>query len=299
MTGGAAVVGLGEVGRVFVEDLRAQGIRIVGAWDTAFANSTSRASLAARELGLSTATSAAESLELADLVVSAVTAGNCVEAAREAASFLRPDAWFLDVNSASPAHKRAAAEEISAGGGRYVEVALMAPIEPRRLAAPFALGGPHAESFLMIAKDWGILHASLASEAIGRAAATKLCRSVIVKGLEAIFTESLLAARRYGVVSDVLDSLSNILPQGDWESLASYFISRSAVHGIRRAEEMEEAAATVADVGIEPLMAQATALRQRKTARMSDGAESLPSRASELLDFLLERSAPYNTFAEW
>lgn len=282
----AAIIGLGEVGRVFVEDLRAHGISDVRSWDTAFHDPTSRAGRNALDLGLDPSMSLGIVLDGADLVVSAVTAANCVAAATEASRWLQPEAWFVDLNSASPAHKQAAASAVGAVGGRYVEVALMSPIEPRRLAAPFLLGGPQAGPFLEVAQGWGILNASVASGTVGRAAATKLCRSVIVKGLEALFTESLVSARGYGVEREVLASLSNILPPADWESIAGYFIGRSVVHGVRRAEEMEEAAATVTDAGIEPWMSRATVARQRWAAQQRS---DVPTSTVELLDALRAR----------
>jgi Domain of unknown function (DUF1932) len=95
----------------------------------------------------------------------------------------------------------------------------------------------------------------------------------MIKGVEALLTESMLAAREWGVEGRVLESLSNLLPSDDWEALATYMISRSLVHGTRRAEEMREAAHTVAATGIEPLMSDATARRQDWAATYRDAEE--------------------------
>ena len=165
----------------------------------------------------------------------------------------------------------------------------MSPIGPRRLASPFLLGGPHAEHFAAIANSYGLTDITVFSDTVGRAAAVKLSRSVIVKGLEAIFTESMLTARYYGVEAEVLDSLSNILPEADWDALAAYFISRSMLHGVRRSEEMVEAAATVADAGVEPLMARATVERQSWAAAHAGTYEhsgELDSTTAQLVDVL-------------
>ncbi|MBB2891823.1 DUF1932 domain-containing protein [Flexivirga oryzae] len=261
-----AVIGLGEVGRVMVEDLRGTGDVDCAAWDVAFADEMSTASRNARDLGLPPASSAPAAVAGADLVICAVTAARSVEAARAASVGIAPGAWFVDVNSSSPGHKQQSAESIDRAGGRYVEAGLMSPIEPHRIASSFLLGGPHAAEFAADADRWGFSRVRVVSDRVGRAAATKLCRSVVVKGLEALFTESLLAARQYGVERDVLASLSNILPDADWEQIAAYFVARSVQHGVRRAEEMEEAATTVRDVGVEPWMAGATVHRQRWAA---------------------------------
>jgi len=269
-----ALLGLGEAGRTFAEDLRVAGIRDLSSWDVAFADPDSRASRNAAELGIARAGSAPASVAGADLVVSAVTAGQCLAAAESVLPGLAPGAWFFDLNSSSPGHKQAAAAVVDAAGGRYVEAALMSPIGPQRLASPFLLGGPHAAVFADQAATYGIGDATVVSDDVGRAAATKLCRSVVVKGLESLLTESLLTARRFGVERDVLDSLPNILPPADWEAVAGYFISRSLQHGKRRSEEMEEAAATVAEAGIDPWMSAATVERQRWAAQFPEALEA-------------------------
>jgi 3-hydroxyisobutyrate dehydrogenase-like beta-hydroxyacid dehydrogenase len=261
-----ALIGLGEVGRVFAEDLRAAGVRDITSWDTAFADPSSPASLNAATLGLARAGSAPAAVAGADLVVSAVTAAQCVRAAESVLPGLGSGTWFFDLNSASPGHKQTAAAAVDATGARYVEAALMSPIGPRRLASPFLLGGPHARAFADAASGFGLVDVMPVSDDVGRAAATKLCRSVVVKGLESLLTESLLTARRFGVEREVLDSLPNILPPADWEAIAGYFISRSLQHGRRRSEEMEEAAATVAEAGIDPWMSLAAVERQKWAA---------------------------------
>ena len=261
-----ALIGLGEVGRTFAEDLRAVGIDLA-AWDTAFPDPASPASRNALTLDLTPSGSARDAVTGADLVVSAVTAAQCVAAAESVASGALPGTWFFDLNSSSPGHKQSAYAAVDASGGRYVEAALMSPIGPRRLASPFLLGGAHASAFAAVATQFGIADVTVVSDEVGRAAATKLCRSVIVKGLESLLAESLLTARQFGVERDVLDSLPNILPPADWEAVAGYFIGRSLQHGKRRSEEMEEAAATVAEAGVEPHMSLAAVQRQRWAAQ--------------------------------
>jgi 3-hydroxyisobutyrate dehydrogenase-like beta-hydroxyacid dehydrogenase len=264
------LIGLGEVGTVFAEDLAARGHTDLVAWDTAFTDPGSAASRAAAALPVVTAAAAGAAAGGAGLVISAVTAANCHPAAAAVAPGLAPGAWFFDLNSSSPGHKRQAARAVEQAGGRYVEAALMSPVAARRLASPFLLGGPHAAGFAAAAGPWGLSDLTVYSPEVGRAAATKLCRSVIVKGLESLLTESLLAARGYGVEKEVLDSLSNILPPADWQEIAAYFIARSLLHGRRRSEEMAEAAATVEEAGVEPLMSLAASERQRRAASHAD-----------------------------
>jgi 3-hydroxyisobutyrate dehydrogenase-like beta-hydroxyacid dehydrogenase len=258
-----ALIGLGEVGTVIAEELRGLAI---SAWDVAFDDPHSAVSRRVETLDVAACSNTVDAVRGADLVISAVTAANAVSAAVAAAPGIEESAWFLDLNSSSPERKESAAIAIEQAGGRYVEAAVMSPIEPKRLAAPMLLGGPHAAAFAEFAAELGFTGLEPYAETIGLAAATKLCRSVVIKGLEALLTESMLAARSWGVEDRVLDSLSNLLP-GDWHALAPYMISRSLEHGTRRAEEMREAAMTVSGAGVTPTMSDAVALRQEWAAQ--------------------------------
>jgi 3-hydroxyisobutyrate dehydrogenase-like beta-hydroxyacid dehydrogenase len=283
---GIALLGYGEVGQVLAADLGARGATDLAAWDRLYADPASAPRQAAlRQPGLVVATGLGAALAGRGLVISAVTAGECVAAAVEAATTIAPGAFYLDLNSVAPASKIEAAEAIAAAGARYVEAAVMSPIEPRRIASPILLGGPHADAFLPHAQALGFAGATVFDARLGRASAAKMCRSVMVKGMEALLTEALVAARHYGVEATVLASLGDLFPLGDWERLGAYMIARSLQHGRRRAEEMREVAHTVAAAGLVPWMSGACAQRQDWAA--DRGIPANPAGLPALLDALL------------
>jgi hypothetical protein len=80
--------------------------------------------------------------------------------------------------------------------------------------------------------------------------------------------ECFLAAQRAGITQEVAASLHNNYPTLDWDKVISYNLERMASHGIRRADEMEQVAVTLAELGIEPLMASATVARQRQMGEL-------------------------------
>ncbi len=162
----------------------------------------------------------------------------------------------------------------------------MSPIAPRRMESSILLGGPHADSFLPVAESLGFTGVRCYSAEFGRASAAKMCRSVIIKGMEALITEALLPARRFGVESEVLGSLQDLLPGVDWTSQARYLIARSLAHGTRRAEEMREVAETVRAAGLEPLMSDACAKRQGWTPQFAVSLGEAP--LADMLDAMLE-----------
>ena len=256
-----ALIGFGEVGQTLAQDFSGRGLTL-SVSDLLFNDARSVPSLALADHTLLAFPTTTEAVRDADLVISAVTAANDHAAAEAAAPGLKPGALFLDLNSASPKSKQASAAAIDEAGGRYVEAAVMSPIGLKRIKSPMLLGGPHAAEALPHLQVLGFTGAEVFSNQVGPAAATKLCRSVIIKGVEALLTESMLAARYYGVEQIVLDSLSDLLPLPDWNKTAQYMISRSLEHAARRAEEMREAARTVAEAGIAPLMSDAIAKRQ-------------------------------------
>lgn len=282
------LLGFGEVGQTLAADFQSAGVTEFRAFDLLFKNPDSTCSRAALDAGVPVASSVGEAVAGADLVISAVTAGQDLAAARSVVGTIRRDAYFLDVNSVSPGVKAQAADLIDATGGRYVEAAIMSPISPKRVAAPMLFGGKHAATFLPLAQKLGFSGAKVFSDQVGHASAAKMCRSVMIKGMEALLTESLLAARHYGVESTVIDSLRNLFPGTDWSSLARYMISRSLIHGRRRAEEMREVAQTVTEAGLQPHMSAACVERQDWAADFREMAsiEDL----EPMLDAVLERA---------
>ena len=265
-----ALIGFGEVGQILAADLAAAGVGEISAFDIAFARSGSAPRQALARYAIRAAAHAADAVRGAELIVSAVTAAADIDAARSVLPGLAPCAFFLDLNSASPGMKQASAALIDGAGGRYVEAAVMTPFPPTRIASAMLIGGPHGADFLARAEPIGFSGAKLFSNTVGQASAAKMCRSVMIKGIEALLTESLLTARTHGVEQTVLDSLSDLLPVGDWTALARYMISRSMEHGVRRAEEVRESARTVSEAGLRPVMADAIAVRQDWAASHSD-----------------------------
>lgn len=268
------LIGYGEVGKIFGQALREAGVaQWVGAWDLNFVDATlADAQLNhARRAQISAAESLAWLCERSELLICAVTAASTRAAAEQAAQAIKADTVYLDLNSASPQTKTHCAELINAAGARYVEAGVMNSVPPYGIAVPMLIGGPHADDVLPRLTQFG-MNAQIADQRYGVASAIKLCRSVMIKGLEAIVIESFTTARHYGVERQMLATLQETFPTIDWERQGRYFFSRVIAHGKRRAEEMREAADTVAAAGLAPTMAAAIADRQDSVARLrADG----------------------------
>jgi 3-hydroxyisobutyrate dehydrogenase-like beta-hydroxyacid dehydrogenase len=257
-------IGFGEAGQAIAGGLRESGVETIAAWDILFPDPEgTRLRQAGEQIGARLATSAEDAVRGSDVIVSAVTAASSLEAARSVEPHLTGNPYFLDINSVSPGRKQET-EELFGAKARYVDVAILAPIHPARHRTPLLLAGPHAQAVLPLLVDELDMRGAIAGPTTGAAAALKMIRSVMIKGIEALTLECFLAATRAGIADEVAASLNNNYPTLDWNKVIEYNLERMASHGVRRADEMDQVAETLRELGIEPLMATATATRQRE-----------------------------------
>ena len=222
-----------------------------------------------------------------DAVFSLVTADQALTAARAAASSLPAGAIWFDGNSCAPGSKRAAAQVIEAAGGRYVDMAIMAPVHPKRHHVPLLVSGPHADAACAVLRTLGMKPA-VAGAHVGQASSIKMIRSVMIKGIEALTAECFLAARRAGVDQSVLSSLEASDPGMEWRTRGAYNLERMMAHGVRRAAEMREVARTLHELGLDGGMSRAAADWQDRIGALGLAPEDgdLASRADHLLSRL-------------
>ena len=263
-------VGFGEAGFHIAKGLRQAGIKMIAAYDI-HSDTPGRGELIRRraeDAGANLVASNAALAAASDIICSTVTANQALAAAEQTAPHLKTAHMYADLNSVSPGLKQAIAQVIEATGAKFVEVAVMAPVPPYGHQVPLLTGGHHAPEFAERLLPFG-MKIETGTTNIGDAAATKMCRSIMVKGIEALMTECVLSACHYGVNEKVLASLGESFPGMDWPKLASYLVGRVVVHGERRAREMEEVAETVREAGVEPMMAEATARRMDWSAHLN------------------------------
>jgi 3-hydroxyisobutyrate dehydrogenase-like beta-hydroxyacid dehydrogenase len=250
-------VGFGEAAFHIAKGLRQPGIASICAFDI---NVTSNMRQRAREAQTVLVDTNRELAQSCDIMLSAVTANQAANAAEQNAPYLTTSHIYADLNSVSPGLKQSIARVIQASGARFAEIAMMAPVPPYGHKVPMLAGGDGAQDFVAALAPFGI-SAEIVSREVGTAAATKMFRSIIVKGLEALLTECVLGASRYNADERVFASLAETFPAINWKELADYMVGRVVVHGERRAREMEEVAATLREIDIEPIMAEAIVRR--------------------------------------
>lgn len=257
------MIGFGEAAHAFATD-RAPNLRI-----TTYDRKTEVAALRDAKLadyaqaGVTGCGSPAEALHGAEAVLALVTADQALPAAQAGAGHLFPNALWLDMNSVAPETKRAAGSAIEAGGGRYVDVAVMAPVHPARRDVPLLVSGPHADAAVDLLGAIGFTRVRRVEGGIGAASAIKMIRSVMIKGMEALTAECFLAAEAAGVRDEVIASLDASEAARPWAERADYSLDRMLVHGLRRAAEMEEVVKTLETLGTGSVMSRGVVERQR------------------------------------
>lgn len=257
-----AVIGFGEAGQTFASaggwSLRAKVYDRLT--DAAATREAKRADYAAA--GVRGCDTAAEAVTGAAAVMSLVTADQALAVATDAARSIARGALYLDLNSVAPETKRSAAQAIEAAGAHYVDVAVMSPVQPAALAAPLLLSGAKAEEAAALLASLGFSKIRVVGPQVGRASSIKMIRSVMIKGLEALSAECVLAASEAGVLDEVVASLDASWPGADWGKRADYNLDRMMVHGLRRSAEMEEVVRTLEDLGVGADMSRGTVARQ-------------------------------------
>ena len=231
---------------------------------------------AAHVLGASTAR---EAVAGAEALFSVVTADQAHEAAMAALPGLVKSALFFDCDSCAPQTKSRTAQAVEAAGGRYVDVAVMAPVHPRLHRTPLLISGPHVEAAAPALAALG-MSAKIHEGPVGAASSVKMIRSIMMKGLEALVCECVLAGRKAGVIETVLDSLDDTYPGFDWKTRSAYMLERVMTHGLRRAAEMREVALTVDLLGLKGEMSRACVGWQQAIGELG-----LRSNAAEAADY--------------
>ncbi len=257
MTPKVALIGFGEAASTFAK--AGQWRAAARAYDI---DPERRAAMATA--GVASCATTREVLVGASLVLSLVTADQALAVAEAYSPQLAPGTLWCDMNSVAPETKRVAARAVEAAGARYVDVAVLSPVDPARLAAPLLIAGRAAAEAEAALGALGFTNLRVVGNEVGRAAAIKMIRSVMIKGIEGLSVELADAADAAGVRATVMSSLDASWKRDlGWSERVDGALERVGKHGLRRAAEMDEVAATLASLGVDNRMALATAAKQR------------------------------------
>ncbi len=263
------ILGFGEAGSSIASGIYVPGSNSckVQVIDTALDKNPRGKQMAARAnaLGLPASAEYTGALSGSDLVISVVTGEDAVAAATMAKPWLRPGTVYADYNSITGPQTRAVSEVFADTGVDFVDVAVMGSFKANGHAAPLLISGSRALQVSHWATQKGT-PAKVLNDTIGDASAVKILRSIMMKGLEALSVECLVAAHRQGLVDQVLDNVSDVDNMGFANWVKTLTVTH-LVHAKRRMEEVEKAMENLQETGMEPLMSDATRRSHLRTVQ--------------------------------
>jgi 3-hydroxyisobutyrate dehydrogenase len=152
---------------------------------------------------------------------------------------------------------------------------------------PMLVAGKDAEELIGKLAPYGVVMEAVGPD-VGAASTIKMCRSVFMKGLDAILMECMVAAETAGVTDRIVSSLQVTIPEVNWPVFIGKKLGGAAQHSGRRAGEMREVAVTLRELGLDPTMAEATAERLQWCADLGmkerAAGTRVPSSITEFVD---------------
>jgi 3-hydroxyisobutyrate dehydrogenase-like beta-hydroxyacid dehydrogenase len=281
------LIGFGEVGSTLGLGLREEGLVEIASYDKhAFDGEfqeliQSRAAAAKVPLVNSPNELAARS----DVLLGVTPGKNSIESAEAFAPHLSPQHTFVDLASATPQVKLNVGDLLRRSGANFADASIMGTPHTDRHRLPILASGPAAQTFLELLAPWG-LRIEYVPGQIGAASGIKIMRSVIAKGLEALLVECMLGARAYGVDDAVLSSFGKFMETRSFVDMANFLLTTDAIHAERRSQEARMSAEALEEVGVDPLMTQATAERLEWVAQLGTKAHfrgEVPKHYSEAI----------------
>lgn len=244
----------GDMGHTVGNRLREHGARVL----TSLEGRSQRSRGLAAEAGIEDAGSLNDLVSEVDIFLSILVPAEALGLAERVAAALRATGaspLYADCNAISPGTVRAVAERIEAAGGRFADVGIIGPPPKKAGTTRFYASGPGADEFARL-QDFGLDVRGLGGE-VGKASGFKMCYAALTKGLTALGTELLVAARLLGIESELRAEQEASVPDLIGSLLRS--LPSMPPKAYRWVGEMEEIAATFAEVGLTPKILEGAA----------------------------------------
>jgi len=251
-------LGFGEASFNISEGLRDEGLSGIRAFDAGWQREPYGAVVRERaeRAGVVLENSAEDLIGKVDIVVCSISANMAVPVAQQVASSLRPDQIYVDLNSAGPDTK-VEVEKIIAPHATFVDVAVMGTVPGNRHKVPMLAAGKGAQEIAEYLNGFGAKVTALEGPA-GKASASKMFRSIFMKGYVMLLLEAVVAGRKFGLEDDVLVSIRDTITGGDFLKQVNDLIARGVIHARRREHEMDEVIATLNSLDVDATMSVAT-----------------------------------------
>jgi 3-hydroxyisobutyrate dehydrogenase-like beta-hydroxyacid dehydrogenase len=271
--GTVGILSPGDMGHSIGQVLHDHGLRVLTCLD----GRSERSRDLAAKAGFEDAGSLDELVQHVDILMCVLVPSRAAGVAGEVAAAMRRTGatpLYVDCNAISPNTVRGIAGTISAAGATVADVGIIGP-PPRKPGTRFYASGPGAEQLTAL-REFGLDVRVIGTE-IGQASGLKMCYGALTKGLQALATELLVAARLMGLEETLRDeqehSMASVL---GWLEAQMPIMPPKAYRWVG---EMEEIAATFAELGMTPDILNGAADIYRVVADTPIGKESPEQRA--------------------
>jgi len=262
----------GDMGHTVGAVLRENGVRVLTCLD----GRSTRTRALADEAGIEDVPTVEELVVAADIVLCILVPSEAMGVAQRVASAIRAtgaDLLYADCNAIAPQTVRAIGETIISAGGRFADVGIIGG-PPKQPGTHFYVSGPGAADFAAL-HAYG-LDVRVLDGAIGQASGLKMCYGALTKGLQALGTELLVAAKLMGLEETLRTEQEQSTPDVlGWLQRA---VPTMPPKAYRWVGEMEEIAATFASLGMTPNIFQGAAALYQFIAETPIGKESPETR---------------------
>jgi 3-hydroxyisobutyrate dehydrogenase-like beta-hydroxyacid dehydrogenase len=275
--GTVALMSPGDMGHAIGRTLRAGGRRVITCLEGRSARTAALAAAAGIEAVPDDATLVREADALLAVLVpsEAAALGERIATAleRTGASLL-----YADLNAISPRTVQGIGVRLEAAGARFVDGGIIGGPPRQGQAGPrpggagtrIYVSGADAPELAQLSGDG--LTVRVMGGRIGEASGLKMCYAALTKGVTALATELLVAAEVMGLAAPLRAELEGS-QGGQWAALQRG-IPGMPPKAYRWVGEMEEIAATFADLGLTPRLLEGAADVYRLVARSPLGAET-------------------------
>lgn len=192
----------------------------------------------------------------ADIIFSLNSANVSLRVAQLAARELNPDAIYVDLNAGTPSLKRKLAQIIPAA--RFVDGALMKPVDDLAEAVPIAVSGKSAARLVKVLKPIG-MNLEFVSEVPGEAAARKLIGGILDRGMAALVTDTLWAAKSLGLEDWAIEAVREKFDSASAATVQGY-LNETGLNPKRLSVEMGDVVEMLTDANYDSTMVNGISL---------------------------------------
>lgn len=277
------ILSIGEMGFHWAKLLKGQGVEVL-TYDKDRGDVSRKRG---ENAGVKSLPSMPRLVDDAELIVSIVVPSAAKRVAAKVAKAVaktgRKELLYLDANAISPMTADEIADTLKPAGVGFVDGCIIGSAARMGKGTIVYVSGPQAQR-LQALEAFGIPIRVLGPNA-SQASAFKVVYAGLTKGLQGLFVELLMGARRFGLLNEVRAQYEESFP-GLLEKISSSLVGLR-IHAARRAEEMDELKRTFNHHGMKSFMAPAAQRVLEAIAALgADEASDSGARQGDLLGTL-------------